>query len=124
MPAVAARESVRGGRTDYVGTHLGETVVGEVSMIRRLVLDVLKPHEPDLVAFTGRLGDLECVEGATAKVVEMDENVQTVRVAVEGTDLEFDSVRAEIDDLGGSIHSTDEVSAGERIVDDEWVSGP
>ena len=93
-------------------------------MIRRLVLDVLKPHDPDLVAFTGRLGDLEGVEGATAKVVEMDENVQTVRIAIEGPALEFDAVEAEITDLGGSIHSTDEVSAGERIVEDSWVSGP
>ena len=93
-------------------------------MIRRLVLDVLKPHEPDLVSFTGRLSDLENVDGATAKVVEMDENVQTVRVAIEGADLEIGVIEAEIADLGGSIHSTDEVSCGDRIVDDAWVSGP
>ena len=93
-------------------------------MIRRLVLDVLKPHDPDLLEFTGRLGDLEGVEGATAKVVEMDENVQTVRVALEGPDLVYDAIEAEISDLGGSIHSTDEVSAGDRIVEDTWVSGP
>ena len=92
-------------------------------MIRRLVLDVLKPHDPDLVTFTERLGELEGVDGATAKVVEMDETVQTVRIALEGPNLEFDVIEAEITDLGGSIHSTDEVSCGERIVEDAWVSG-
>ena len=93
-------------------------------MIRRLVLDVLKPHDPDLVSFTERLGELDGVEGATAKVVEMDEQVQTVRVAIEGPDLSVEAVEAAITDQGGSVHSTDEVSAGERIVADDWVSGP
>lgn len=91
-------------------------------MIRRLVLDVLKPHEPGMVPFTRRLSEMDGVTGATVKLVEMEEDVRTVRVAIEGEDLEFDAIEAEISDLGGSIHSIDEVSCGEEVVEDSWTA--
>ena len=91
-------------------------------MLRRIVLDVLKPHEPSMVSFTGRLSEIDGVTGATAKLVEMEENVRTVRVAIEGEDLDFETIEAEISDLGGSIHSIDEVSCGEEIVEDRWTA--
>lgn len=91
-------------------------------MIRRLVLDVLKPHEPGIVSFAQQISKLDGVEGATAKLVEMDENVRTIRVSIEGSDLDFEYIEAEIEDLNGSIHSIDEVACGDRIVDDPWIS--
>ena len=91
-------------------------------MIRRLVLDVLKPHEPGIVPFTQQLNEIDGITGVTAKLVEIEENVRTVRVAIEGEDLEFDAIEAEISDLGGSIHSIDEVSCGEAVVEDPWIT--
>ena len=91
-------------------------------MLRRIVLDVLKPHEPSMVSFTRRLSEMDGVTGATAKLVEMEENVRTVRVAIEGEHLDFDAIETEISDLGGSIHSVDEVSCGEEIVEDRWIT--
>lgn len=91
-------------------------------MIRRLVLDVLKPHEPGLIEFTEQLNELECITGVTAKLVEMEENVRTIRLTIEGSDLVVADVEAAIGDLGASIHSVDEVSCGDRIVDDPWIS--
>lgn len=90
-------------------------------MIRRLVLDVLKPHDPPMVSFSSQLGQLESVSGVTTKLVEMEEDVRTVRVALEGEDLDVDAIEAKIEDLSGSIHSVDEVSCGDRIVDDLWL---
>ena len=90
-------------------------------MIRRLVLDVLKPHDPGLIAFTEHVDAIDGVAGVTAKLVEIEENVRAIRVSIEGEDLDPDVIDAEIADLGGSIHSIDEVSCGERIVEDNWL---
>ena len=90
-------------------------------MIQRLVLDVLKPHDPGLIEFTEYVESLDEVSGVTSKLVEIEENVRTIRVAIEGEGLDPDRIEAEIADIGGSIHSIDEVSAGERIVDDRWL---
>ncbi len=89
--------------------------------ITRLVLDVLKPHDPGVVDFTTELGDLDSVDAATATVVEVDENVKTLRVTLEGDALSIDGVRDEIQDLSGSIHSIDQVACGTRTVDDPWL---
>ncbi|ELY50120.1 DUF211 domain-containing protein [Natronorubrum bangense] len=88
--------------------------------IRRLVLDVLKPHDPSVVTFTTQLGDLDGIDAATATVVEVDENVKTLRVTLEGDDLDLEAVRAEIEDLSASVHSVDQVACGSRTVDDPW----
>lgn len=87
-------------------------------MLRRLVLDILKPHEPRIVPFTKTISQVDTVDGVTANLMEIDEDVRTVRVAVEGDDLDLDALEATITDLGGSIHSIDEVSYGETIVQD------
>lgn len=90
-------------------------------MIKRLVLDVLKPHDPGIVTFAQELSDLDGVTGVTAKLVEIDENVRTIRIAIEGPDLDLETLEREITDRSGSIHSIDEVSCGETIVQDAWL---
>ncbi|MEY7849229.1 DUF211 domain-containing protein [Natrarchaeobius sp. A-rgal3] len=89
--------------------------------ITRLVLDVLKPHDPGVVSFASQLGELDDIEAVTATVIEVDENVKTLRVTIEGTDLEMDVIRAEIEDLSASVHSIDQVACGSRTVDDPWL---
>lgn len=89
--------------------------------IRRLVLDVLKPHDPGVVTFATQLGDLEGIDAATATVVEVDENVKTVRVTIEGEDLDLEAIRTEIKDLSASVHSVDQVACGSRTIDDPWI---
>lgn len=91
-------------------------------MIRRLVLDVLKPHEPGMIQFASKISEIAEVDGVTAKLVEMDEHVRTIRVAIEGDNLDFGTIETEITDLGGSIHSIDEVSCGEIIIEDPWIA--
>ena len=89
--------------------------------ITRLVLDILKPHDPDVVTFTTQLGDLDGVDATTATVVEVDETVKTLRVTLEGEDLSLDRIREEIEDLSASIHSVDQVACGSRTLEDPWV---
>ena len=93
-----------------------------MAKIRRVVLDVLKPHQPNIVPFTEQLTDQEAVIGVTSKLVEIEEKVRTIRVTIEGEDLDMDAIEERINDLGGSIHSVDEVSCGQEVVDDPWLA--
>ena len=86
--------------------------------IRRLVIDVLKPHDPPLVEFTERITDTERVDAATATLIELDKEVQNVKITVEGASLTLDAVEETVDHLGGTVHSVDEVSCGEYVVED------
>ena len=85
--------------------------------IRRVVLDVLKPHDPDLVEFTSQLYEAGNVDTVTGTLVEIDENVKSIEVEIEGRDLEYGVLRRAIEDLGGSVHSIDQVVCGERASD-------
>ncbi|MFB6214057.1 MAG: DUF211 domain-containing protein [Candidatus Nanohaloarchaea archaeon] len=84
--------------------------------IRRLVVDVLKPHEPPMIQLTQELADLEGVEGVNSSLLEVDEEVKNVKLTMEGR-ISDQEVRSVIEGSGASIHSIDEVAAGERLVD-------
>jgi hypothetical protein len=81
-----------------------------VAPVRRLVLDVLKPHEPSLVEFTRAVADLEGVTGVDASVVELDADVQTVLLTVLGESVDLGAVEATVQRQGGSVHSVDRVT--------------
>ncbi|MFB6079990.1 MAG: DUF211 domain-containing protein, partial [Haloferacaceae archaeon] len=78
--------------------------------VLRLVLDVLKPHDPDLVAFAEAVDESDGVAGVDASLVETDREVENVILTIEGQDVRFEAVEEVVTDLGGSIHSVDEVA--------------
>ncbi|MFC7068630.1 DUF211 domain-containing protein [Halobaculum lipolyticum] len=84
-----------------------------MAVVRRVVVDVLKPHAPPLVEFTARVGEAAGVDSARVRLVELDRDVQTVAVTVEGDDVDYDAVAAALEGLGASIHSVDEVVCGD-----------
>ena len=86
--------------------------------VRRLVVDVLKPHDPPLLEFARRVGDVEGVEGVNASLVELDNEVQNVKLTFEGEALAFETIEATVERLGGTVHSVDQVVCGERVVED------
>jgi hypothetical protein len=86
--------------------------------IRRLVVDVLKPHEPPVVEFTQAIAEVETVDAVTTSLVERDKEVQNLKLSVEGSALEYDGMAQTIERLGGTVHSIDEVACGEYIVED------
>ena len=76
--------------------------------VKKLVLDVLKPHRPNALEFCQSLAAAaECRVHLT--VTEMDEKTETLRITVEGEAIDFGAVQARIGELGGSLHSIDEV---------------
>ncbi|MCW7075768.1 MAG: DUF211 domain-containing protein [Candidatus Syntropharchaeales archaeon] len=89
-----------------------------MAKIRRMVLDVLKPHQPNVVEYAYMLGDIEGVDGANLSVDEVDQETETVKITLEGDNISFDLVEATIQKLGGSVHSIDLVATGKRLVED------
>jgi hypothetical protein len=87
-------------------------------MIRRLVLDVLKPHNPSVVELSEALSRLDGVEGVNVIIYEMDQQVENAKIIVAGNSINFESIKKKLEELGATIHSVDEVAAGKRIVEE------
>lgn len=85
--------------------------------VRRIVLDVLKPHDPPMLEFTRQLTELDTVEGLTTSLVELDREVQNVTVTAEGEALDVPAIEERIEGLGGAVHSVDQVACGAHIVE-------
>jgi hypothetical protein len=87
-------------------------------MIRRLVLDVLKPHNPSVVELSEALSHLKGVEGINVIIYEIDQQVENAKVIVVGSSIDFESIKKKLQEMGATIHSVDEVAAGKRIVEE------
>lgn len=89
--------------------------------LRLLVLDVLKPHEPSLLEFSERVATVDCVDGLTTSLIELDQEVENVKLTIEGEPLDYPAIETAIDDLGGSVHSVDQAAYGEYLVEERWT---
>jgi len=95
-----------------------ELEAGLLGNIRKLVLDVLKPHKPDIIEYCDRLSDNKRITGVSIFLNEVDQETENIKVIVEGVNLSYEKIRNVIEDLSGSIHSIDAVYAGEEIIDE------
>jgi len=78
--------------------------------VKRLVLDVMKlRRDHPLHEFALCLGSIPHVEEARVSLVEIDQQTETVKVTLEGEDVDVDVVQQMIKDHGATIHSIDEV---------------
>ena len=55
--------------------------------VKHLVLDILKPHQPNA----------------------LDENTETLQVEISAEHIDFDAIQQAISTMGGSLHSIDQV---------------
>ncbi len=78
--------------------------------VRRLVLDVLKPHQPNVLEFARAIAALGPGYHVEIRVVEVDEQTETLQVFIESDALDFERIEEVIDENGASLHSIDEVS--------------
>jgi hypothetical protein len=77
--------------------------------IKRIVLDVLKPHQPSLPEFASYIGELPGVTKVDVSVVEMDEKTESLRINIDGTDVDYEDLRTHMAKQGAVIHSVDQV---------------
>jgi hypothetical protein len=86
--------------------------------IRRLVLDTLKPHEPGIIELADRLSELEGISAVNISIYEIDRKVENAKITTEGDNISYPRVLEVIEEMGGTVHSIDEVAAGKTIIDD------
>ena len=89
-----------------------------MSKVRRLVLDVLKPHQPTMLVLADKLGDLDGVHGVDITLFEIDNKVENIKITLEGDDIDYQEVQEVVQDAGGSIHSIDKVSTGKELIEE------
>ena len=89
-----------------------------MARIRRLVLDTLKPHEPTIIEMAAALSELEGISAVNISIYEMDRKVENAKITIEGEHISFSAVLSIVEELGGAVHSIDEVVAGKMIIDD------
>jgi hypothetical protein len=86
------------------------------SPVRILVLDVLKPHKPNIL----ELGKVICadksVDGVNISVYAVDEKTESLKMILEGGDIDFEKVRGLLENNGAVIHSMDKVVLGKRNI--------
>lgn len=76
---------------------------------RRLVLDVLKPHQPNALDFASVLADLGADYRVKLTVTEVDKKTESTIVTIEGADIHFNNIIVAIEKMGAAVHSIDEV---------------
>lgn len=89
-----------------------------MSSIKRIILDVLKPHTPSIIEVAERLGNLEGISGVNISLEEVDADTDSVKITIEGNSIDYPKVKKEITECGAVIHSIDGVSAGIKIIDE------
>lgn len=89
-----------------------------MSEIRRLVLDVLKPHHPSIIDLAEKMATSKGVMGVNCTVSEVDQETQKIKITIEGTAIDYDMVASVIAENGAVIHSIDSVSSGKMLVEE------
>ena len=80
----------------------------------KVVFDILKPHTPPLVDFVTEIASASGLEKVDATIVEVDAETDTVKLVVEGSDIDLEKLKEIIKKTGAVIHSIDQVVAVRR----------
>ena len=77
--------------------------------VKRIVLDVLKPHQPNALEFCQAIALAGIDYRVRLTVIEIDEKTESLEIEVSGSSLNLDTIQSAIIDNGGSLHSIDDV---------------
>jgi len=86
----------------------------QVVRVTKVVLDVLKPHQPSILELSKLLAELAGVRSVHTVLREVDAETETVVLSVEGPGVDYDAVLDVIQGCSASVHSVDEVSVEKR----------
>ncbi len=81
----------------------------ETAPVKIINLDILKPHQPNIIEFGKAIEKEKSVESVNLSVYATDEKTESVKLVVEGKNLNFDNIRKIIEDFGAVVHSIDKV---------------
>ena len=86
--------------------------------IRRIVLDVLKPHTPRLTDLALMVSRATHVIGVNISLKEVDQSTESITITLEGDNLDYENIKEILEQAGAVIHSIDQVVAGKRFVEE------
>ena len=86
--------------------------------IRRIVLDVLKPHSPRLTDLALMISRDERVDGVNISLKEVDQNTESITITLEGNNLSYETIKEILQEAGAVIHSIDQVVAGKELIEE------
>ena len=89
-------------------------MTSQYTLVRKLVLDVLKPRKPSIVEFAFRLASINGAKNINVTSAEIDQNSENIRMKLAGDNINIEEVKKEVEGLGAAIHSIDEVVAGKK----------
>ncbi|MEM2109366.1 MAG: DUF211 domain-containing protein [Candidatus Odinarchaeota archaeon] len=89
--------------------------------IKRIVLDVLKPHNPHLVELASIISKIDGVCGVNISLVEVDADTESVKVTILGSNLNYKLIKERLESYGAAIHSIDQVVAGQMVVEEPYT---
>ena len=65
-----------------------------------------------------KIGDLDGITGVNISLEEVDAETDSIKITIEGSNIDYEKVKNAITDCGAVIHSIDGVSAGIKIIDE------
>ncbi len=77
--------------------------------VKHVVLDVLKPHHPNVLEFAQALAAQGPDFRVRIDVRAVDEKTETIVIEIDAGEIDYASVADIITSLGGSVHSIDQV---------------
>ena len=86
--------------------------------IKRLVLDVLKPHNPILPYLAIQIANLPNINGVNISLMEIDKDTESIKITIEGEAINFGLLREKLEEWNCAIHSIDQVVAGAKITEE------
>ena len=83
--------------------------------VKKIMLDVLKPHQPDALEFSRAIAEVGADYRVRLTVIEMDADTQTLQLEIEADAVDFEAIESAISSMGGSLHSIDQVEVQNEI---------
>ncbi|MBU4075380.1 MAG: DUF211 domain-containing protein, partial [Euryarchaeota archaeon] len=80
-------------------------------VIKRLLLDVLKPRESSIIELSKVICSINGIDEVEVIVSEVDSKTETLKVTIKGSQIDYGEVMKVIDKHGVSIKGVDEISA-------------
>lgn len=77
--------------------------------VKRIVLDVLKPHHPNALDLASAIASLASDYRVSLTITAVDEKTESAEVIIEGEAVNFAAINGVIGTMGGTIHSIDVV---------------
>jgi uncharacterized protein len=90
--------------------------------VKNIVLDVLKPHKPNILEFGKVICADKSIDDAEISVYAVDEKTESIKIILTGKSIDFEKIRKLIEGQGGVIHSMDKVLLGRKTHELEAVS--